>query len=104
MKSLNARFLSLIGVSVLMLIASASITQAPGAAEPDAPYFKGKTMRVIVNYEPGSSADLFGRLIAKHLLSYLAGKPRMVVVNRAGASGTCSSKKDSEKNFAAVIS
>ena len=88
MNRLNARLLSLIGVSVLMLIASARITQAPGAAEPDAPYFKGKTMRVIVNYEPGSSADLFGRVDRKASPQLLAGKPRMVVVNRAGASGT----------------
>jgi len=85
---LNSRLLSLIGVSLMMLMASATARQAQGATEPDPQYFKGKTMRVIVNYEPGSSADLFGRLIAKHLPGYLAGQPRIVVVNRSGASGT----------------
>ena len=65
---------------------SASGAQSAQALDPD--YFKGKSVRVVINYEPGSSADLFGRLIAKHLPNFLPGSPRMLVVNRAGASGT----------------
>ncbi len=52
MNRLNARLLLLIGDGALMLIASVDTTSAQGAAEPDVQYFNGKTMRVIVNYEP----------------------------------------------------
>ena len=75
-----------IGAAVIFLPPSGNCAQS--GAPPDAQHFKGKSVRVVVNYEPGSSADLFGRLIAKHLPAFLPGSPRMVVVNRSGASGT----------------
>jgi tripartite-type tricarboxylate transporter receptor subunit TctC len=79
---------ALVAVNVAIGSWPATGNCAQSGAPLDPQYFKGKTMRVIVNYEPGSSADLFGRLIAKHLPNILPGSPKMVVVNRSGASGT----------------
>ena len=75
-----------ITAAILFLPISGNCGQSGSTLDPQ--YFKGKSVRVVVNYEPGSSADLFGRLIVKHLPAFLPGSPRMVVVNRSGASGT----------------
>ena len=76
----------MIGAAIIFLPITANCAQSGSTVDPQ--YFKGKSVRVVVNYEPGSSADLFGRLIAKHLPSFLPDSPKMVVVNRSGASGT----------------
>ncbi|MGH7929186.1 MAG: tripartite tricarboxylate transporter substrate-binding protein [Candidatus Binatia bacterium] len=80
----GVRLLTLAAVALTAVNARAA--QVKGELDPN--YFKGKTFRVVINYEPGSSADLFGRMIAKHLAKFLPGEPRMLVVNRPGASGT----------------
>jgi tripartite-type tricarboxylate transporter receptor subunit TctC len=77
-----------LGIAAAIMGLPVSGNCAQSRAAPDSQYFKGKSVRVVVNYEPGSSADLFGRLIAKHLPGFLPGNPKMIVVNRSGASGT----------------
>lgn len=81
------------GIRLTTIIAAVALTAVNGrpaqtSGELDPNYFNGKTFRIVINYEPGSSADLFGRMIAKHLAKFLPGNPRMLVVNRSGASGT----------------
>ena len=60
---------------------------APATAEAPDPYYRGKTIRLLVNWPPGSSADLFARLIARHYRRFIEGEPKLVVLNKAGASG-----------------
>lgn len=60
----------------------ATPTEAPAPIS-----YEGKTIRIVVNWPAGSSADIFGRLIAHHLKRFVDGDPNIVVVNRAGASG-----------------
>jgi tripartite-type tricarboxylate transporter receptor subunit TctC len=50
-------------------------------------YFKGKTVRLVVGTPPGGGYDTYGRLMARHLGEYLPGRPTIIVVNMAGASG-----------------
>lgn len=51
----------------------------------DQPIYKGKTLTVIVGYEPGGGYDHYARLLATHLPRHLAGEPAAVVLNMPGA-------------------
>ncbi len=50
-----------------------------------APYFQGKTLRIVVGYPAGSAHDIWARLIAPQLTRHLAGHPATVVQNMPGA-------------------
>lgn len=54
-------------------------------AAAQAPYFQGKTIRIVVGYPAGSAHDLWGRMIAPQLSKHLAGNPTTVVQNMPGA-------------------
>ena len=54
-------------------------------ATAQAPYFQGKTIRIIVGYPAGSAHDLWGRLIATQLNKHIPGSPATVVQNMPGA-------------------
>lgn len=51
------------------------------------PYYKGKTIRFLVNFSAGGPTDVFARLIARHFPRHIAGNPPVVVQNMAGAGG-----------------
>ena len=51
-----------------------------------ATYFAGKTIRVIVGWDPATSSDLQARYIAGELPRFMEGNPRMIVTNKPGAS------------------
>lgn len=50
-------------------------------------FYAGKTIRLIIPAAPGDSYDTEGRLIARYLVDYLPGRPRIVSENMPGASG-----------------
>jgi tripartite-type tricarboxylate transporter receptor subunit TctC len=50
-----------------------------------APFFQGKTIRIVVGYPAGSAHDQWARLIAPQLGKYLPGNPAVIVQNMAGA-------------------
>lgn len=52
----------------------------------DAPFYKGKTIRIVVGYSPGGGFDTFSRLVGRHLGSHLPGNPSVIVVNMPGAA------------------
>ena len=49
-----------------------------------APFYQGKTIRMLVGFSPGGSNDLWTRLIAQHMGKYVPGKPEIVVQNMTG--------------------
>lgn len=50
-----------------------------------APYFEGKTIRIVVGYPAGSAHDQWGRLIAPYLTKFIPGNPNAIIQNMAGA-------------------
>jgi tripartite-type tricarboxylate transporter receptor subunit TctC len=44
-------------------------------------------MTIVVGHEVGTGFDLYGRALARHLGSHIAGNPNVVVQNMVGASG-----------------
>jgi tripartite-type tricarboxylate transporter receptor subunit TctC len=50
-----------------------------------APFYQGKSIRMIVGTPPGNLYDLWARLIAEHMGKYIPGNPNFVVQNMPGA-------------------
>ena len=55
------------------------------AAHAQAPFYQGKTIKVILGTPPGNLYDLWGRLIAEHMVKYIPGNPSFIVQNMPGA-------------------
>jgi tripartite-type tricarboxylate transporter receptor subunit TctC len=51
-----------------------------------APFYQGKTIRIVVGLPAGDVYDLWARLIAKHLTKHIAGNPNILVQNMPGAA------------------
>ena len=48
------------------------------------PYYQGKTIILVSGHSPGGSADLWARLMARHLSRFIPGSPTVIVQNRPG--------------------
>src|SRR5436305_5011395 len=69
----------------LLAIAAVVVVGLPAAAED--PFYKGKTISMIVGSSPAGGYDTYGRLLARHLGKHLPGHPGFVVQNMPGAGG-----------------
>ena len=67
-------------VVILFLVIFSSSQFAPAA-----PFYEGKVLRMIVGHEVGGGYDRITRLIAKHIVKYIPGKPTVIVENMPGA-------------------
>ncbi|MEI9477801.1 MAG: tripartite tricarboxylate transporter substrate-binding protein [Deltaproteobacteria bacterium] len=59
----------------------------PFTLQAAAPYYEGKTMKIIVGHGAGGGYDRMARLMAKYLPRYIPGKPVVLVEYVPGASG-----------------
>lgn len=55
------------------------------SAHAQAPFYQGKTIKVIVGTPPGNLYDLWARLIVSHMGKYIPGNPEFIVQNMPGA-------------------
>jgi len=74
-----ARWAGVLGMAVALT--------APGHAQDEAAFYKGKTLTVLVGIETGTGFDLYGRALARHIGRHIPGEPNVVVSNMPGASG-----------------
>ena len=49
------------------------------------PFYKGKTIRIIVGLTPGGFYDRWARLLARYMPKYIPGNPEIIVQNMPGA-------------------
>ncbi len=75
-------------VRAALLVIALLIPAAPVLAQE--PFFKGKTIRIIVGFSPGGGYDVYARAIARHMGKYIPGKPSIIVENMAGAASLIS--------------
>jgi tripartite-type tricarboxylate transporter receptor subunit TctC len=54
-------------------------------AEPAAPFYEGKSIRIVVGAAAGGGYDTYARVIARHMGRHIPGNPSIVVENMAGA-------------------
>ena len=60
-------------------------SMAPKAAAQGDPFYKGKTIRIMVGSTAGGFYDRWGRLFGKYMSKYIPGQPEFVVQNMTGA-------------------
>jgi tripartite-type tricarboxylate transporter receptor subunit TctC len=74
-------------------IAAAAVLLSAGLAGPAvAQNFPERTISLAVGFGPGGSTDIAARLLADRMSAHLGATGRVVVENRAGASGTIASE------------
>jgi tripartite-type tricarboxylate transporter receptor subunit TctC len=81
-----------IATLIFVLFAGAACL-APAAQRPSAnsderavaDFYRGKVVRIVVGFPPGGGADVYSRLIARHLGRFVPGNPTIAVNNMPGA-------------------
>lgn len=53
-------------------------------AQSQAPFYLGKTIKIVVGFTSGGFYDRWARLLARHLPKYIPGNPDMIVQNMPG--------------------
>src|SRR5262245_21836519 len=81
MKNHTIKFAVVIGLARLLAAPAA-------AAATEAPFYEGKTLRMLIASGPGGGTDTAGRLVARYLPKYLPGSPKMAIQNMGGGGGT----------------
>jgi tripartite-type tricarboxylate transporter receptor subunit TctC len=67
------------------LFAFVSLLLWSADARAQAPFYQGKTIRVIVGTPPGNLYDLWARLTVAHMGKHIPGNPEFIVQNMPGA-------------------
>jgi tripartite-type tricarboxylate transporter receptor subunit TctC len=57
----------------------------PAMADPVADFYRGKTVRIVIGYGPGSGYDTYGRLVERHIGRHIPGNPDVIAQNMDGA-------------------
>ena len=70
-----------------VLAIMAAIALIPQAGFSAAPFYEGKTIRVMVGVSAGGGFDNEARILARHMPKYIPGKPTIIVENVTGAGG-----------------
>jgi tripartite-type tricarboxylate transporter receptor subunit TctC len=65
----------------------AALLLAPAPGHADEPFYKGKSISLIIASNVSGGYDTYGRLLARHLPAHLAGNPTIVPQNMPGAGG-----------------
>jgi tripartite-type tricarboxylate transporter receptor subunit TctC len=69
---------------VAILFGALLALMKPAQAQEE-PFFKDKTLRVIVGSAPGGGYDAYARLVSDHMRRHIPGNPQIVVQNMPGA-------------------
>ena len=63
-----------------------------GSAHAQQPFYAGKQLTILVNYDAGGPTDLEARLLSRHVGKHIPGNPRIIVQNMGGAGGIIGTK------------
>ena len=76
----------------LMAIAFFMLTLTPWTTFAAAPYYEGKTIRLIVGFPAGGGFDTYSRLLGRHLSKNIPGNPTVIVENMPGGGSLIAAK------------
>jgi tripartite-type tricarboxylate transporter receptor subunit TctC len=82
--------MSVKGVLIAALLAG---IWAAGHSQPalaQEPFYRGKTVTIVVGYSAGGGYDQYARLVARHLGRHIPGQPNVIVQNMPGAASMTS--------------
>src|SRR5574341_235962 len=81
-------------ISRSLLIAAAALgpwvffSSAAVISAAEAPFYEGKTLRILVSSGTGGGTDTTARLVSRFISKYLPGNPKVLVQNMPGGGGT----------------
>jgi tripartite-type tricarboxylate transporter receptor subunit TctC len=81
---MNLRKIRRLSLALLAMSTGADCAHAQGAT----PYYKGKTVTIVVGTSAGGGYDTYARLLARYLGKHLPGEPTVIVSNMPGAGST----------------
>jgi tripartite-type tricarboxylate transporter receptor subunit TctC len=73
--------------TVGLLVLGMQVHASPALAA-DAPFYEGKTIRMVVSSGPGGGTDTAARLVSRFVSKYIPGNPKVIVQNMPGGGGT----------------
>jgi tripartite-type tricarboxylate transporter receptor subunit TctC len=76
-----------VSAHILAAIAAGASCQPQNALARDGDFYAGKTVTIVVANPAGSGYDAYARLLGRHIVKYIAGKPTIIVQNMPGAGG-----------------
>lgn len=71
----------------LFLALCAGSVSAPAHGQSVEEFFKGRQLTLLVGGGGGGSVDIYGRLVARHIVRFLPGEPVIIVRNLPAAGG-----------------
>ena len=74
---------------LLLTLTLAAISDVTVQAQ-QTPFYKDKTIRIIVGFTSGGLYDQYARLLARHMGKYIPGNPNIIVQNMPGAGSLTS--------------
>ena len=60
---------------------------ASAASQAQEPFYKGKRLTLLVNFDAGSATDIDARVFARHFIKHVEGAPQLVIQNMPGGGG-----------------
>jgi tripartite-type tricarboxylate transporter receptor subunit TctC len=70
---------------IIFLLAAWAVFGGESTARAQEPFFKGKTIRMIVGFSAGGGFDAYSRVLARHMGRHIPGAPAILVENMTGA-------------------
>lgn len=64
-----------------------TLVTAQARAQTPEEFYRGRTVTLIIGSGAGAGYDVYGRLLARHIIRHIPGQPRIVVQNMPGAGG-----------------
>jgi tripartite-type tricarboxylate transporter receptor subunit TctC len=74
------------GLALALVVAFAAATTAFAAEADVAEFYRGKNLRILVGYGPGTGYDVYARLLGRHIARHIPGQPGVVIQNMPGAA------------------
>ncbi len=74
-----------LGLALLRIAGFVAFAGLSGAQAADEPYYKGKTVNLVIGGTPGDGYDLYARLLIPFMTKHIPGNPRFVPQNMPGA-------------------
>jgi len=75
------------GQAAALAVLLIALISAPLYARAEDPFYKGKTISLIIGSNTSGGYDTYGRLLARHLGKHIPGTPAIVTQNMPGAAG-----------------
>jgi len=75
-----------LGVAMFCAVGLLSAVNLELASAQQAPFYKDKTVRIVIGFTPGGFYDRWARLLSRYMPKYVPGNPNFLVQNMPGAS------------------